>query len=275
MMLFRSFLHHHDETIRLQAQEEVFASALTVTRLCYEGREALRQLTCGTISMILLTCAVALASYSRAHKGKESARALEAKEAFDTLKASLRCMDRDDVNGPINSLHMKNSEAIRKLQAFLDPSSVTPKATSPISPTQLSPHHTSSLASSLYNATSSTSTPMEMDTNYGNNRYSSISSASQSPSSNPNSMVNSQAPQQVSTDYYCDPSSKASNPQSFYGQPPIMNQNIDYNFYNPDNYNPELEFGHLVDPFSEAFFAELMSMSEQNMTPDDWSRLLA
>ncbi|EPS41720.1 hypothetical protein H072_4398 [Dactylellina haptotyla CBS 200.50] len=266
IMLFRSFLHHQDPTIRLQAQEEVFASALTVTRLCYEGRDALRQLTCGTISMILLTCAVALASYSKAHKGKESARAIEAKEAFDTLRASLRCMDRDDPNGPINSLHMKNSEAMRKLQAFLDPSSVTPKPMSPISPNEPSPNN---IGASLFGTANSSTTSMQMDLSYDG--YSSTSSTT-SPETTSSAILPPLGTN--SNGYYTDPVSKMS-PQNFYGQTPMVNQGIDYNFYNPDNYNPELEFGHLVDPFSEAFFAELMSMSEQNMTPEDWSRLLA
>ncbi|KAK6340379.1 hypothetical protein TWF730_002139 [Orbilia blumenaviensis] len=274
MMLFRSFLHHQDTTIRLQAQEEVFASALTVTRLCYEGQEALKQLTCGTISMILLTCAVALASYSRAHKGKESARALEAKEAFDTLKASLRCLDRDDINGPINSLHMKNSEAMRKLQAFLDPSSVTPTPKSPTNQKPLS--STTNLPSSLFSA----DTAMQMDTNYDNGGYNASAGTSASPD-NLNTMVSTQ-PTSSSMNNYSYASDTAFKPithnlsscqPSTMGQ--NMNSNMDYDFYNPENYNPELEFGHLVDPFSEAFFAELMSMSEQNMTPEDWSRLLA
>ncbi|KAK6344944.1 hypothetical protein TWF718_006894 [Orbilia javanica] len=272
MMLFRSFLHHKDPTIRLQAQEEVFASALTVTRLCYEGQEALKQLTCGTISMILLTCAVALASYSRAHKGKESARAIEAKEAFDTLKASLRCLDRDDVTGPINSLHMKNSEAMRKLQAFLDPSSVTPKPTSPID--QKSPNLTTNPPSSLF----STDTAMQMDTTYSNAGFSTSSGASSSPDA-----LSAMAPLQTTPSstngYYFGDTFKSPTHNLSSCQPSTMGQNMsanmDYDFYNPENYNPELEFGHLVDPFSEAFFAELMSMSEQNMTPEDWSRLLA
>ncbi|RVD86819.1 uncharacterized protein DFL_005076 [Arthrobotrys flagrans] len=268
MMLFRSFLHHQDATIRLQAQEEVFASALTVTRLCYEGQDALKQLTCGTISMILLTCAVALASYSRAHKGKESARALEAKEAFDTLKASLRCVDRDDVNGPINSLHMKNSEAMRKLQAFLDPSTVTPKPTSPT--TQKSPNSTSNLTGSLF----PTDATMQMDTTFDNTGFSASPenlNTMPPPQSAPNSMNG--------YSYLGDTTYKATTHNLSSCQPSTVGQNMnsvmDYDFYNPENYNPELEFGHLVDPFSEAFFAELMSMSEQNMTPEDWSRLLA
>ncbi|KAF3168801.1 hypothetical protein TWF225_011643 [Orbilia oligospora] len=271
MMLFRSFLHHQDATIRLQAQEEVFASALTVTRLCYEGQEALKQLTCGTISMILLTCAVALASYSRAHKGKESARAIEAKEAFDTLKASLRCLDRDDVTGPINSLHMKNSEAMRKLQAFLDPTSVTPKPTSPAG--QKSPNMTSSLFPT------DTNTSMQMDTTYDNSRYSASTGADASPESL-NSMPPPQStPGSMNSYYLGDTAYKPTTHNLSSCQPSTMGQNMtmdmDYDFYNPENYNPELEFGHLVDPFSEAFFAELMSMSEQNMSPEDWSRLLA
>ncbi|KAK6522611.1 hypothetical protein TWF281_002048 [Arthrobotrys megalospora] len=273
MMLFRSFLHHQDATIRLQAQEEVFASALTVTRLCYEGQEALKQLTCGTISMILLTCAVALASYSRAHQGKESARAREAKEAFDTLKASLRCIDRDDISGPINSLHMKNSEAMRKLQAFLDPSSVTPKPTSPTD--QRSPNLTSSLSNSLF----TTDSAMQMDTTYENSGYSASTEASASPEILSTMLPPQPTQNPISSYYPGDPAFKAP-PQGFSAcQPSPMGQNMssnmDYDFYNPENYNPELEFGHLVDPFSEAFFAELMSVSEQNMTPEDWSRLLA
>ncbi|KAK6338916.1 hypothetical protein TWF696_009717 [Orbilia brochopaga] len=283
MMLFRSFLHHQDSTIRMQAQEEVFASAITVTRLCYEGRDALVLLTCGTISMILLTCAVALASYSKAHKGNESARALEAKEAFDTLKTSLRCMDKDDVNGPINSLHMKNSEAMRKLQAFIDPDSVTP---TPKSPSQPSPHP-ASIGGTIFSTPSSSATePMQMDTGFettaSNGGYSGTpTTAAGSPETNANAgvMLPPQHNPGNTPNFYVDPMAKMPSPQaqqSFYGQPMMMQpQPIDYNFYNPDNYNPELEFGHLVDPFSEAFFAELMSLSEQNMTPDDWTRLLA
>ncbi|KAF3939844.1 hypothetical protein ABW19_dt0205604 [Dactylella cylindrospora] len=264
MMLFRSFLHHQDTTIRQQAQEEVFAAALTVTRLCYEGREPLRQLTCGTISMILLTCAVALASYSRAHKGKESARAIEAKEAFETLRVSLRCMDRTEPSGPLNSLHMKNSEAIRKLQAFLEPSSITPKPSSPTSPQQ-SCSTSSTVTDSVYSA-ASTTTPMHLDTSYETNGYTATTSPQSATSMLPPHTGNANS-------YYSDMNTKALSPQSYYNQP-MMNTN-DFNFYNPENYNPELEFGHFVDPFSDAFFAELMSMNEQNITPDDWSRLLA
>ncbi|KAK6496653.1 hypothetical protein TWF481_001643 [Arthrobotrys musiformis] len=274
MMLFRSFLHHQDSTIRLQAQEEVFASALTVTRLCYEGQEALKQLTCGTISMILLTCAVALASYSRAHKGKESARALEAKEAFDTLKASLRCLDRDDVSGPINSLHMKNSEAMRKLQAFLDPSTVTPKASSPTN--QKSPNPMTSLNGSLF----PTDTAMQMDTTFDTSAYSASSGTSASPETLNTMLPPQSTPNSINSyNYLGDTAYKSPTHNLSSCQPSTMGQNMglnmDYDFYNPENYNPELEFGHLVDPFSEAFFAEMMSMSEQTMTPEDWSRLLA
>ncbi|KAF3907478.1 hypothetical protein AA313_de0200253 [Arthrobotrys entomopaga] len=270
MMLFRSFLHHQDPTIRLQAQEEVFTSALTVTRLCYEGREVLAHLTCGTISMILLTCAVALASYSKAHKGKESARAIEAKEAFDTLRASLRTIDRDDPSGPINSLHMKNSEAMKKLQAFLDPVSVTPKPMSPISPRNQPTSNSPSVGTALFGIPHSSTTPMQMDTSYDNSGYSSATTAS------PMSAQSMLPPQGTPSNGFYNESISKPSPHNPYIQPQMTtNQNIDFNFYNPDNYNPELEFGHLVDPFSEAFFAELMSMSEQNMTPEDWSRLLA
>ncbi|KAJ6264447.1 hypothetical protein Dda_0593 [Drechslerella dactyloides] len=283
MMLFRSFLHHQDSTIRTQAQEEVFASALKVTRLCYEGRDALKQLTCGTISMILLTCAVALASYTKAHKGNESARAKEAREAFETLKTSLRCMDKDDVNGPINSLHMKNSEAMRKLQAFLEPTSVTP---TPTSPSQASPHPASIRSTMFSTPSSSAADPMQMDTSYetttSNGGYSATpTTAAGSPetAAGATAMLPPQQTPNMGAPYYVDQMVKVSAPQAhqgFYGHPMMTQpQPIDYNFYNPDNYNPDLEFGHLVDPFSEAFFAELTSLSEQNITPDDWTRLLA
>ncbi|KAF3920026.1 hypothetical protein ABW21_db0204370 [Orbilia brochopaga] len=282
MMLFRSFLHHQDSTIRMQAQDEVFTSAISVTRLCYEGRNALKYLTCGTISMILLTCAVALASYTKAHKGEESARAMEAKEAFDTLKTSLRCMDKNDPNAPINSLHMKNSEAMRKLQAFLDPASVTP---TPKSPSQPSPHP-ASIGGTMFSTPSSSATdPMQMDTSFetassaGFSNPPTTAAGSPETTSNAGAMLPPQHTPSNASSYYVDPMAKVAPPhvqQSFYGQPMMTQpQPIDYNFYNPDNYNPELEFGHLVDPFSEAFFAELMSLSEQNMTPDDWTRLLA
>lgn len=254
LMLFRSFLHHPDQTIRAQAQEEVFSSAIGVTRLCIEGRSALQQITCGTISMILMTCAVALASYSKAHQGKESTRAREAREAFETLKGQLKCVDKPDDSPYINTLQVKNHNAISKLAAFMEDE--VNSAPSPFSDTARSGSVASNASSlshngfEMSNARAMSQSGLPFSPNNSNMSYSNMMPP-------PAPMQNYNKPQQ-----FADAFSDAS-----------MDQYGNYNFYGLENYNPEMEFGHYIDPYSEAFFAELTN-EDLTITPEDWTRLL-